>query len=308
MAARPPRSNEYFVPKDGIDREVITADICRYLGNDALVRPGTYEAMIADLKADSERWEAERRQAAASRGAAPNGTFRDSDDYSRRSKSNTPIVEYRSSTTHHSRQYYGPTSDTSPVQGYAPPPGNGQPVYENVQYQQPPPPQQYQQQPGYGQPVAYPPPQGYPPIQDNNYYIAGADMPVAADRRPPQGAGNVPVPRSASQYPPTSQPYQGDGRAAYYPTSSAPPLTSSGQYAPPPPPQDAFYARDPSGPADYNSPEPMYDSRQQYQDPATGYAPVSLSSTTPPLPATAGGAPRHRNERDDRDRRDHRRR
>jgi hypothetical protein len=38
-----PRTNEYFVPKDGIDREVITADICRYLGNDALVRPGTYE-------------------------------------------------------------------------------------------------------------------------------------------------------------------------------------------------------------------------------------------------------------------------
>ena len=37
------RSNQYFVPRDGIDREVISADICRYLGNDALVRPGTYE-------------------------------------------------------------------------------------------------------------------------------------------------------------------------------------------------------------------------------------------------------------------------
>jgi hypothetical protein len=37
------RTNEYFVPKEGIDREVITADICRYLGNDALVRPGQYE-------------------------------------------------------------------------------------------------------------------------------------------------------------------------------------------------------------------------------------------------------------------------
>ncbi|KAJ9155364.1 hypothetical protein NKR23_g1554 [Pleurostoma richardsiae] len=75
------RQNEYFVPRDGIDREVITADICRYLGNDALVRPGTYEdkgrviqgyyitayrnltsAMIADLKADSARWEQERRK------------------------------------------------------------------------------------------------------------------------------------------------------------------------------------------------------------------------------------------------------
>jgi hypothetical protein len=32
----------YFVPGTGIDREVITTDICRYLGNDALVKPGPY--------------------------------------------------------------------------------------------------------------------------------------------------------------------------------------------------------------------------------------------------------------------------
>lgn len=37
------RYNEYFLPGEGISREVIQADICRYLGNDALVRPGTYE-------------------------------------------------------------------------------------------------------------------------------------------------------------------------------------------------------------------------------------------------------------------------
>ena len=79
------RSNEYFVPRDGIDREVITADISRYLGNDALVRPGTYQddsgrpiqgyfitayrnltmAMIADLKNDSARWDQERRKGVA---------------------------------------------------------------------------------------------------------------------------------------------------------------------------------------------------------------------------------------------------
>jgi hypothetical protein len=34
------RSNNWFVPGDGIAREVITADIQRYLGPDALVRPG----------------------------------------------------------------------------------------------------------------------------------------------------------------------------------------------------------------------------------------------------------------------------
>lgn len=39
---RPERQNEYFIPGDGISREVIQADICRYLGNDALVRPGNH--------------------------------------------------------------------------------------------------------------------------------------------------------------------------------------------------------------------------------------------------------------------------
>lgn len=47
------RQNEYFVPRDGIDREVITADICRYLGNDALVRPGTYEVRFPFLSGSS---------------------------------------------------------------------------------------------------------------------------------------------------------------------------------------------------------------------------------------------------------------
>ncbi|CAN8100083.1 unnamed protein product [Discula destructiva] len=81
-----PRQNVYFVPRDGIDREVITADICRYLGNDALVRPGTYQdpstgqlmqgyhitayrnltsAMIQSLKEDSSRWDTERRSRTA---------------------------------------------------------------------------------------------------------------------------------------------------------------------------------------------------------------------------------------------------
>ncbi len=33
--------NDYFVPGTGIDREVIQHEICRYLGNDATVRPFT---------------------------------------------------------------------------------------------------------------------------------------------------------------------------------------------------------------------------------------------------------------------------
>lgn len=75
----------YFVVKDGIDREVITADICRYLGNDAMVRPGTFtdpstrqvlhgyhitaygaltSAMIQALKEDSARWQYEKSKRA----------------------------------------------------------------------------------------------------------------------------------------------------------------------------------------------------------------------------------------------------
>ncbi|KAI0447223.1 hypothetical protein F4803DRAFT_558899 [Xylaria telfairii] len=139
MARRPPapgtsslpqqtRQNEYFVPRDGIDREVITADICRYLGNDALVRPGNYEnpengqiiqgyfinayrnltsAMIQDLKADSARWDQERRQQSANRNNAGGGTIASNGVLIR--SSNTPPVQYRNSDIHQSRQYYGPT-------------------------------------------------------------------------------------------------------------------------------------------------------------------------------------------------------
>ncbi|KAI8954721.1 von Willebrand factor type A domain-containing protein [Xylaria longipes] len=71
------RWNEYFIPREGIDREVIVADIKRYLGNDASVRPGVFgdiqgfyirayrnltTAMIEDLKCDSAKWDQERRQ------------------------------------------------------------------------------------------------------------------------------------------------------------------------------------------------------------------------------------------------------
>lgn len=78
------RANQWFVLADGIVREVITADITRYLGNDASVRPGMgtgehegrrgywitayrtlTSAMIDDLQADSRRWEQERRSSSS---------------------------------------------------------------------------------------------------------------------------------------------------------------------------------------------------------------------------------------------------
>ena len=38
-----PNYNEYFLPGDGIDREVIQSEICRYLGQDATCKPGTHD-------------------------------------------------------------------------------------------------------------------------------------------------------------------------------------------------------------------------------------------------------------------------
>ncbi len=37
------RKSTFFISGEGIDREVITTDICRYLGNDALVKPGVHQ-------------------------------------------------------------------------------------------------------------------------------------------------------------------------------------------------------------------------------------------------------------------------
>lgn len=37
------RQSQFFISGEGIDREVITTDICRYLGNDALVKPGIHK-------------------------------------------------------------------------------------------------------------------------------------------------------------------------------------------------------------------------------------------------------------------------
>jgi hypothetical protein len=40
--------NEYFIPRDGIAFEVITADISRYLGNHATVRPGLHKVRSSE--------------------------------------------------------------------------------------------------------------------------------------------------------------------------------------------------------------------------------------------------------------------
>ncbi|KAF2086352.1 hypothetical protein K490DRAFT_66905 [Saccharata proteae CBS 121410] len=113
-------TRQWFQPGDGIAREVITADIQRYLGPDALVRPGSgtgeYEGvdgywitayrtltsqMVQDLKLDSQRWRAEVQQGRGSPLAR---------DAKLSSKPDKVVVAYQDSRTHQSRQYYGPST------------------------------------------------------------------------------------------------------------------------------------------------------------------------------------------------------
>jgi hypothetical protein len=194
--------------------------------------------MIADLKADSERWEQERRQT-ASRGQPQNGiSSRDSNGLVR--QSNTPVVEYRSSTTHQSRQYYGPTETAPPDQGhpaaggYQTPAASQQGVYDNPQYQSNPP---YAGQPqGYGST-----PQTY--LSQDGYYVAGANLEPEQPRdRVASQQGAIPrtntVPYSST---PTYQ--QPDTRYNNYPPAGAGPSPVSSALGYSQQPTDPFYGR-----------------------------------------------------------------
>jgi hypothetical protein len=107
------------MPGDGIAREVITCDISRHLGPDALVRPGlgtggyagqsgywitAYRAlssqMIQDLKLDSQRWQQERSRPEAGRSGRTN-PFGESNI--------ARSLPYQDSRTHAARQHWGPT-------------------------------------------------------------------------------------------------------------------------------------------------------------------------------------------------------
>ncbi|KAI1178876.1 hypothetical protein F4777DRAFT_586377 [Nemania sp. FL0916] len=222
MARRPPptgssvlpqqtRQNEYFVPRDGIDREVITADICRYLGNDALVRPGNYEnpqngqviqgyfinayrnltsAMIQDLKADSARWDQERRQQSANRNSAGGGTMALNGVFI--TSSNSPLGQYRDSGIHQSRQHLGPTENYAGTAGNDPfdngprYPGSGTPGYTGAAgtYAQQYAAQQGGYQPGYAAGATQ-----FSPSQSNVSYGAGHAVAAPSYGQTTQGAG-----------------------------------------------------------------------------------------------------------------------
>ncbi|GAO17788.1 hypothetical protein UVI_02006170 [Ustilaginoidea virens] len=255
------RQNEYFVPRDGIDREVISADICRYLGNDALVRPGHYEnpqtgqvvqgyyitayrnlttAMIEDLKADSARWDSERR-AQTSRNT-PGGIHasRDATGFPARLSSNSPAVQYRYSETHQSRQHHGPTEAPFQPESYPRESFDG----ASNAYQQPPPQQSFVP----AQPGSMMRP-GYQQNQDPPYIGTGANLPqsgysgssdpysnrMAASAGTPQQPVYSTAPPPQLGYPAPAPQYQYQ--------SQAPLPIAGGHSYPAMQPHDPFYGR-----------------------------------------------------------------
>lgn len=184
--------------------------------------------MIADLKADSARWEAERRQT-SSRGGQPSGGeySRDASDIR---NSNIPAVEYRSSTTHQSRQYYGPTGDST--SGYTTP-------QSQVQSQAPAFPQDRYNQP----PIGGYAPQVYPPEPP---YYGGADLRPGGGIQsqtpiPPQPRNVYP---QAGGYVQSSSSYADSRSTPFYPQSAPGNVTpQQQQYSTQQQPSDPFYGR-----------------------------------------------------------------
>ncbi|PGH16300.1 hypothetical protein AJ79_01839 [Helicocarpus griseus UAMH5409] len=259
----PERQNEYFIEKNGIAREVIQADICRYLGNQALVKPGTHQGrqgyfirayrnltpeMIADLKADSARWEAE--SAARRHEGQPPASGIHNQEMVMPSEPNRFIGDYNASDTHENRQRTGPSV------AFAPSPnqydGYGAPAQYSYSSAQPGP-----YQPSYSQPTTYGavpptyapvggpyPAHSQPPVSSPEYtyggdppYPAYNNDPRANPRYPGPGYDNepeyAPVVTSSMGYPPTTIPDHRapimDGR---YPPDQA--YRAAG----PPPPRD----------------------------------------------------------------------
>lgn len=220
------RSNQWFVLGDGIAREVITADIQRYLGPDALVRPGTgtgdYEGrpgywitayrtltsqMIQDLKLDSQRWAAEKDRDQRGHGSG---------------------VAYQDSRTHASRQHYGPTESyaTSTKSAY---PASTYSASESPHYTTTP-------------TAAYPTHQAYQAPSTHSPHTAPRTDPYANyGQQQPAGRGEYAgYPAAAPAYPtyqqqPPQDPYRPTPTPAYTTPSTAAPgyyIASDGRQYP----------------------------------------------------------------------------
>ncbi|EEP78896.1 predicted protein [Uncinocarpus reesii 1704] len=270
------RQNEYFIEKDGISREVIQADICRYLGNDALVKPGVHQGrpgyfirayrnltseMIADLKADSARWEAETSRR-AERGHPRGKCYPPAHMLQR---PNSVSASYNSSAIHESRQQatYAPATTSQP---YMDPYGSSQNAYP-PQPNAPGYPQTFSQPSGYpSDPATYGTnPNAYAPGQSSAPVVTTAEMQPSYTYTP-GNAYPYADSRAAPRY--TGQGYENDG-------PEYPPVATTGMGYPP------TTAPDP------RMMDPRYSPENAYQDPR---APVSR--TLPPRDRDAQRRPR----------------
>lgn len=155
-------------------------------------------------------------------------------------KSNSPVVEYRSSAVHQSRQYYGPTEQPAPPQSAAysqAPPSDRHGAYEPSPHQGQQAPGGYSQPPGSG----YQSREAYFP-QDHNWQ-PGAEFAVAPDSR-----GGRPLTQNAQapRQPPQGQylpqnpayPHPESRNSPYYP---APATTQVQAQYTPQQPGDQYY-------------------------------------------------------------------
>lgn len=152
--------------------------------------------MIDDLKADSARWEQERRQQSA-RSNTGGGIIASRDSNAVYRPSNSPTVQYRNSETHSSRQYYGPTEagqpgfSDNPAYGDGPRyPGTGSPGYNGAASaayyaQQPTPQGGFAGQPGYSNQSA----QYAVPQSGNVAYTGQHPTGLSAQQEPPYITG-----------------------------------------------------------------------------------------------------------------------
>jgi len=326
----PSQRGQFVLEAEGIDRDVITTDICRYLGNDALVRPGKVvdpetgkstdvyfitayrnltSYMIHDLKVDSAQWKAESAQRL-------NNAAYPSNDVNYRSSMALGQSIARMDNAAQPRpqggaQYASPSQGASSSSQYQPPSGQPYPPYAQSSG--------YAQSSSYSQPVSStqystPPQTGYP--SDSRNYVHGAAYSVDQQSQS-AGRGSIPqatVPRAgavqyapSTNYPQTTQySYSTAGTAGTTPAYST-------NY-----PTDASYGRAPvSGSYDsapeydnqaYGTEPRDYQETTQYPQEApygeTGYAQPAPSSRS----ATGASSSSRRGDRDSRDERDRHRR
>ncbi|KAI4104079.1 MAG: hypothetical protein L6R37_003485 [Teloschistes peruensis] len=199
--------NEFFVDGDGIHREVMQRELCKYLGSDALSRPGTYNGqkgyivtavrpftstMIEDLKMLSQDYEKEKREM-NNRGykgspmrASPSAPL----------PNQSPDLPYAKSRT---REYHDATDSNESEARYASssryPDMYAEPYPDNYS--------DNRMAPNYAMSSGYPSVSGYPPSQAPGYpsssgYPSTATYPAGSTY--PQGTNYLPT----SAYPPSS--------------------------------------------------------------------------------------------------------